>query len=118
LLPHDTLTRLNYKTNLRNLVDHMGNRLCTQAQFEWRMVGAQIKQAIYEYISPNEAHDWQFELIANSGLFKPVCFEMGHCPFQADFDRGCTIRERMDTGRANEVKTEEWLADPTAGWVR
>jgi hypothetical protein len=87
------------------------------------MVGAQIKQAIFNYHPPfrqDEEYDfaWQFELIANSPIFRPVCFAMGRCPFQADFDRGCTIRERMDSGRANEVKTEEWLADPTAGWMR
>jgi flavin-dependent thymidylate synthase len=122
LLPHDTLTRMNYKTNLRNLAEHLGNRLCTQAQFEWRMVGAQIKQAIIEYVPPypdyQEQHTWQFEMIGNSPMFRPVCFSMGKCPFQADFDRGCTIRERMDSGRSIEVRTEEWLADPTAGWVR
>src|SRR3954451_10723035 len=121
LLPHDTLTRLNYKTNLRNLAEHLGNRLCTQAQFEWRLVGAQIREALINY-QPNvpwttEAR-WQFELIGNSGIFRPVCFAMGRCPFQADFDRGCTIRERMDSGRADEVDVEEWLCDPTAAWVR
>jgi flavin-dependent thymidylate synthase len=132
LLPHDTLTRLNYKTNLRNLVDHLGNRLCTQAQFEWRLVGAQIVKAIAEYGhmydiqtvgSENEVEQfedsaWQFRYIASSDLFRPVCFAMGRCPFQADFDRGCTIRERMDSGRQDEVRVEEWLADPTAGWIR
>jgi flavin-dependent thymidylate synthase len=132
LLPHDTLTRLNYKTNLRNLVDHLGNRLCTQAQFEWRLVGAQIVKAIGEYDS-NYKHpgitsrfggdswdgsNWQFQMIADSNLFRPVCYAQGKCPFQADFDRGCTIRERVDAGRFDEIKTEEWLADPTAGWIR
>jgi flavin-dependent thymidylate synthase len=119
LLPHDTLTRLNYKTNLRNLAEHLGNRLCTQAQFEWRLVAAQIKQAIRDYQGPLlSLHEWQFELIANSDIFRPVCFAMGRCPFQADFDRGCTIRERMDNEQAHLVRTDEWLADPTAGWVR
>jgi flavin-dependent thymidylate synthase len=127
LLPHDTLTRLNYKTNLRNLAEHLGNRLCTQAQFEWRLVGAQIRQAIVNYLPPGyyngnsaewQDNGWQFELIGNSEIFRPVCFSMGRCPFQADFDRGCTIRERMDNGRQNEVKVEEWLADPRAGWVK
>jgi flavin-dependent thymidylate synthase len=116
LLPHDTLTRLNYKTNLRNLVDHLGNRLCTQAQFEWRLVGAQIVQAIAQY--EGSANEWQFQTIAESNLFRPVCYAVGHCPFQADFDRGCTIRERVDRGAFSEVDAKEWLADPTAGWVR
>jgi len=124
LLPHDTLTRLHYKTNLRNLAEHLGNRLCTQAQFEWRLVGAQLKQAIADYPQRNElaygdrtkGNGWQFEFIAESDLFRPVCFAMGKCPFQADFDRGCTIRERMDTGRQDEVRLEEWLMDPMAAW--
>jgi len=126
LLPHDTLTRLNYKTNLRNLVDHLGNRLCTQAQFEWRMVGAQIVKAIREYqgsvpgdaLSGTDSTAWQFEYIADSNLFRPVCFAQGRCPFQADFDRGCTIRERADKGQFDQIDESEWLADPTAGWVR
>jgi flavin-dependent thymidylate synthase len=129
LLPHDTLTRLNYKTNLRNLVDHLGNRLCTQAQFEWRLVGAQIVQAIRDYTPPSPpprtyaeqkrgGNAWQFQFISEQPLFRPVCYAMGKCPFQADFDRGCTIRERMDSGRPDEVEPQEWLADPTAGWVR
>jgi flavin-dependent thymidylate synthase len=128
LLPHDTLTRLNYKTNLRNLIDHLGNRLCTQAQFEWRLVGAQLVQAIRAYRNENTGdpetlysqskHDWQFTFLADSKLFRPVCYAMGKCPFQADFDRGCTIRERADRGAFDEIEAKEWLADPTAGWVR
>jgi flavin-dependent thymidylate synthase len=128
LLPHDTLTRLHYKTNLRNLADHLGNRLCTQAQFEWRLVAAQLRQALREYKGPALAptpgasiyvgNAWQFERLAESPIFQPVCFTMGKCPFKADFDRGCTIRERVDAGRFDEIKPEEWLADPTAGWVR
>jgi flavin-dependent thymidylate synthase len=126
LLPHDTLTRLNYKTNLRNLLDHLGNRLCTQAQFEWRLVGAQIVQAMWHYegsmtyngVDGSERARWQWRFIAESGLFKPVCYAMGHCPFGADFDRGCTIRERVDAGRWDEINDKEWLADPTAGWIR
>lgn len=120
LLPHDTLTRLNYKTNLRNLVDHLGNRLCTQAQFEWRMVGAGIVNAIAGYEPLNRDRDtvWQFRHIASSNLFRPVCYAMGKCPFQADFDRGCTIRERADAGQFDQIEVKEWMADPTAGWVR
>jgi flavin-dependent thymidylate synthase len=157
LLPHDTLTRLHYKTNLRNLVDHLGNRLCTQAQFEWRLVAADLRRAIRSHIAfvpdpfsvrtEREQFDtpiniltgevgtpgpvrklvddcigrstgWQFRLIADDDLFQPVCFAVGHCPFKAGFDRGCTIRDRVDAGKFDEIKPEEWLADPTAGWVR
>jgi thymidylate synthase (FAD) len=133
VLPHDTLTRLNYKTNLRNLLDHAGNRLCTQAQFEWRVVFIGIVKAISEQdalvmgyntdaasyqSSAPDGNGWQWELIASSGVFKPVCFQLGHCPFNASFDRGCTIRPRVEQGKFDEIKPEEWLSDPTAGWVR
>ena len=70
LLPHDTLTRLNYKTNLRNLLDHLGNRLCTQAQFEWRLVGAGIRKAIMEY-NQHTDQAWQWRHIAMSGVSSP-----------------------------------------------
>lgn len=129
LLPHDTLTRLNYKTNLRNLIDHAGNRLCTQAQFEWRLVFAGIVQAMRNGLEDpvgsgcvecggTGANDWQWEIIANSNVFRPVCFAKGHCPFKADFDRGCTIRERVDAGQFGAIDDKEWMMDPTAGWVR
>lgn len=128
LLPHDTLTRLHYKTNLRNLADHLGNRLCTQAQFEWRLVAADLRRAIYEYKPPalkGQAHTlegygspWQFQLLAESEIFQPVCFSMGKCPFKADYDRGCTIRGRVDEGKFEEIHPREWLANPKAGWVR
>jgi flavin-dependent thymidylate synthase len=119
LLPHDTLTRLNYKTNLRNLLEHAGNRLCTQAQFEWRMVFLGIVHAINSYEGyGTKWNEWQWELISESGVFKPVCFQVGHCPFNASFDRGCTIKPRVEAGKFDEIKPEEYMADPTAGWVR
>lgn len=130
LLPHSITTRLNYKTNLRNLLDHAGNRLCTQAQFEWRAVFIGIVKAIAEYdptlhlgsdhwpVEPKDSSvwsDWQFRHIAESQVFKPVCFSLGHCPFTADFDRQCTIRERVQEGRFEDINPAEWMADPTAG---
>lgn len=150
LLPHQTTTRLNYCTNLRGLAEHAGNRLCTQAQFEWRLVFLGIMQAIKEYVpgrmfydsSHYRGHGWQFELIASSPLFRPVCYKQGKCGFMAKFDRGCTIRERVDANAAagrpssqwaepllhegmthesvDSVKVQaihpaEWLMDPTAG---
>jgi hypothetical protein len=51
-------------------------------------------------------------------MFRPICFAMGKCPFQADFDRGCTIRERADNDRFDEIRTEEWAMDPKAGWEK
>lgn len=142
LLPHQTTTRLHYATNLRNLVEHAGNRLCTQAQFEWREVflGASgLVNAIRGY-DPSTKGDvwgttdrWQFEMITDD-LFVPACYQAGKCPFQADFDRGCTIRDRVDANAAigrpssewalplpsrgiDPIRREEWLDDPKAAWV-
>lgn len=131
LLPHDTLTRLNYKTNLRNLFDHAGNRLCTQAQFKWRIVFSQIVKAIRSHhddyflkmhpgagVGWRADGKWQFETIADSDMFRPVCYQMGHCPFTASFDRGCTIRDRVQQGKFDEISDQEWALDPEAAWVR
>ncbi len=132
LLPHDTLTRLHYKTNLRNLAEHLGNRLCTQAQFEWRLVAADLKRALGEHgrrclynmtddsghgVGESRSH-WQFRLLADSEIFQPICFTTGKCEFRSAADRGCTIRERVDNGEFAKIAPVEWLADPTAGWVR
>lgn len=130
LLPHNTLTRLHYSTDLRALLDHAGNRLCTQAQFEWRLVFAKIAQAIREYnpyvqlqqwaakaYDPDDAigaflmhcettDTWQYEAIAD--LFRPVCYLTGKCEFKANFDRKCSIRDRVDAFAENGVPSSEW----------
>lgn len=110
MLPHNTTTRLNYATDLRNLSDHAGNRLCTQAQFIWRDVFNKIVQAIREY-SPQGA------ALAELPLFKPVCYQLGRCPFKADFDRGCTIRGRVDNMDFDSIDDSEWMMDAKAAWL-
>lgn len=134
LLPHNTLTRLHYATDLRALFDHAGNRLCTQAQFEWRLVFAKIVEAIRS--SSRTILLWgESVYMANelTSIFKPVCFQTGKCEFKADFDRACKIRERVDAyasagvgsglweeGTANipPIKPGEWLLDHTAARER
>lgn len=122
LLPHAVTTRINYVTNLRALLDHAGNRLCTQAQFEWRAVFIELVKAIDEYtpVGWDEVGvaSWQFNHIARSQVFKPVCFALGHCPFTAEFDRGCTIRDRVQAGEFDKIDPAEYMADPNAGRVR
>ena len=128
LLPHATTTRLNYSTDLRALLDHAGNRLCTQAQYHWRVVFTKIRQAIREFpmeetkrswtkqtgghpddmpFSRSEIDNaWQFDRLAE--LFLPVCYQMGKCPFKAQFDRGCSIRERVDGFEEKGVPSSQW----------
>jgi hypothetical protein len=123
LLPTNITTRINYVTNLRSLLDHAGNRLCTQAQFEWRLVFAQIAKALREYgasawyyrpgpdlagVPSRESFssDWQFEAIAE--LLKPVCYQVGKCPMKASFDRACSIRSRVDANAEINRPSEMW----------
>lgn len=128
LLPTSVLTQLNYTTSLRHLIEHAGLRLCTQAQFEWRLVWVEILKAIREYGSnqyyarPPEPLDladrsdmpgypmypasWQFEEIAK--IFKPICFNKGSCQFMSSADRYCKIRDRVQAFSANNVPSSEW----------
>jgi flavin-dependent thymidylate synthase len=123
LLPHATTTRLNYVTNLRNLIEHAGNRLCTQAQFEWRAVFISLVKAVRDYEPPRDQstskgwgpQQWQFQHMVQSAIFKPVCFQLGHCPFTAVFDTQCTIRSRVRAGKFDEIDPNEYMSDPTAG---
>jgi len=110
LAPHAVRTRLHYKTNLKNLIDQAGNRLCTQAQFEWRWVWARILEAMRNCCPDN----WQWRLIAESEEFRPVCYAQGSCPWGGDIDRPCKIRDRVEEGRWNEIDIREWLLDPNA----
>lgn len=123
LLPTNITTRVHYKTNLRNLMEHAGVRLCTQAQFEWRMVFAGIMNAISNYstreTAPNDA--WEFETIGRT-LMRPICYRTGKCEFMASTDRACSIRDRVQAHAAKgeaspvwvDIDTREWLADPDA----
>jgi len=112
LLPHNVLTRLHYSTDLRALLDHAGNRLCTQAQFEWRLVFAQIAKVIRDLDHHDSvmADGMQAAYMSAplADLFKPVCYQTGKCEFKANFDRHCNIRERVDAFEANGVPPEKW----------
>lgn len=111
LLPHDTLTRMRHKVNLRSLKQELGKRTCTQAQHDWRLWAAGVRKAIQNY------GDWQFEYIAASNIFRPICFNTGKCMFKAKADRGCTIRSRVDAGQFDKIDDSEWILDPRAAWV-
>lgn len=134
LLPHAVTTRIIYHTNLRALFEHAGNRLCTQAQFEWRKVFLGIMKALKEYdggqysIVKKESggkqyfsHDnWQWQLIAKpkSHTFTPICYRLGKCAFESELDRGCSIRERVNLGQFDRIEPMEWMANPTAGMTK
>lgn len=128
LLPHNIATRDHYSTDLRALQDHMGNRLCTQAQFEWRAVCTRMVEAIRQYnpyahaiVAARNLGDrpselmlkhlyeierWQYEALAD--VFRPVCYLTGKCEFKAAFDRSCSIRERVEANSRIGRPSNEW----------
>jgi thymidylate synthase ThyX len=151
LLPTNLLTRINYNTSLRGLLEHSGVRLCTQAQFEWRLVWTKIKEAIVDYgieqtyrlnesafgpdmcLPPaNYVGDgdrgyttisslWQFEEL--SKIFKPICYQKGSCQFNADVDRACKIKGRVEQFASLGIPSTKWGPDrppqpnPGEHWV-
>lgn len=116
LLPTAVATRINMNITLNTLFSMAGERLCTQAQFHWRSVMTQMVEAIRKYpnrfLMSDSDNDWQFEYLANSKHFKPVCYQLGRCPWKASFDRGCTIRKRVDRLQAEGISSDHWLNPP------
>lgn len=120
LLPHNITTRLHYVTNLRALLDHGGNRLCTQAQFEWKTVWYGFIKAITNHSTCRGHEDaadsaacllcdnWQFKRIAT--IFRPVCYLTGKCEFASVMDRNCSIRARVGANHEIGRPSELWAA--------
>jgi flavin-dependent thymidylate synthase len=108
LLPHGIATRIHYKTNLRNLYDHAGYRLCSQAQFHWKVVWAGMLDAIRNYASPvgYPSSQWQQEMIAD--LFKPICYQTNKCEFMGSADRACSIRDRVEAHHRVGETSDQW----------
>jgi flavin-dependent thymidylate synthase len=124
LLPHAVTTRIHWVVTWRELLHVAGLRTCTQAQFVWRIVFGQVAQALRSYAKPYEAEAtwvstgmslgtvpierddaWQYEFLADQ--LRPVCYQTGRCQFRADFDRTCSIRDRVEAnykaGRPSDV---------------
>jgi flavin-dependent thymidylate synthase len=115
MMPTNILTRVHYITNYRNLMQHAGNRLCTQAQFEWRYVFNEIVNAIKNarvYLpGAGEAGGFSMDVYMREQLaqgFAPVCYQTGKCGFKASFDRACTIRSRVDANAAVGRPSSKW----------
>ena len=135
LLPTNLLTRINFNTSLRGLLEHAGLRLCTQAQFEWRLVWTRMMEAIRDYgvgqqydttlteedikmMTPGYnvgfkyqgmSSQWQFEEL--SKIFKPICYQKGSCQFLSDVDRACTIRDRVQDFAKHNIPSSSWNKD-------
>lgn len=145
LLPHAITTRLYWTVSLRTLIMEAGKRTCTQAQFDWRILFGGIAKALRARATEGEnvwqqdgslafepfLDNWQYTAFAE--LLRPVCYQEGKCGFMAKFDRGCTIRERVnafdkldipstvwhskEAWADGAINPAEWAADPAAARV-
>ena len=133
LLPTNLLTRINYNTSLRGLLEHSGLRLCSQAQFEWKLVWRKIIQAIRDYgetqyyplqkrrmfngesETAEVSSSWQFDELAS--IFKPICYKTGKCEFMSDGDRYCAIRDRVQDFHSRGVPSKDWNTIKTSEWM-
>lgn len=122
ILPHDVTTRYHWVCSLRTLLREAGKRTCTQAQFHWRLFFAEVAKALRAYGAKQEERSLeiidypgqyatvsdrqQFERIAD--LLRPHCYQTGSCGFMAQFDRGCTIRERVEKNAKRGRPSSEW----------
>ena len=116
LLPEAILTRYHWVVNLKGLLQEAGKRTCTQAQFHWRRFFGLVAQALREYAVRDQfmtsEHEgphpwgWQYALIADQ--LRPHCYQAGSCGFMAKFDRGCSIRERVEQNAHYGRRSEEW----------
>lgn len=118
VLPHDITTRLYWTVSLRTLLQEAGKRTCTQAQFPWRAIFGGVASALRArgaqadrdesnsdgWTYPSDG--WQYKAFAE--LIRPVCYQQGKCGFMAKFDRGCTIRERVDGNEKLGRPSNEW----------
>lgn len=123
LLPHAMPTRIWWVMDLRTLLLEAGKRTCTQAQFPWREIFAGIAKALREYGDQFDngedggSDGWQLRLIADK--IRPHCYQTGSCGFMAQFDRGCTIRERVEANASIGRPSSEWdkTYDPEGGYL-
>lgn len=133
LAPTNVLTRINWVTDLRTLIDVLGVRLCTQAQFEWRAVATQIAAAIGEAYKDDRrlitlrmlrqltnpslgemgALEAKMERIEReyheiASLFRPICYKTGKCEFMSHADRACSIRDRVEANHSIGRPSSDW----------
>lgn len=137
IMPHAILTQINMAIDLRALMNMAGQRLCTQAQYEHRLVWSGIIHEIRRYgdtktyLTTKEprtgvvfSRGWTSD--GNGGQqkaysvssawqyelladrFKPVCYHTGRCQFRSDFDRYCNIRDRVEANYRVGRESSEW----------
>lgn len=100
LLPLGMTTKVEFKTNLRELIQIFNQRLCTRAYWEFRELMNDIKKALIKYGNnfwngdlPCDRNEWA--LVAKH-LFVPKCVKDGVC------------YEKYSCGRAPKAERKEF----------
>jgi flavin-dependent thymidylate synthase len=104
LLPTGIGTRIHWHTDYRNFIAQSGNRLCSQAQYDWKVLWRHIAKAITEYGPLTER--WQQKALVS--MLKPICFATGKCEFMGPADRWCVIRDRVEVHHKEGDLPEDW----------
>lgn len=135
LAPTDVLTRIHLSIDLHALLNHSGYRLCTQAQFEWRLVFSEIVKTIrngfqrdYRYLNATREIEPRSEIFYGnlqkiiqeyqvlSRVFAPICYQTGKCEFMSEVDRACSIRDRVQANHAIGRTSEHWGQPKLGEW--
>lgn len=82
ILPTNVFTKIGFSTNYRSLVQLCGDRLCYQAQDEWRRVVGAIKDEVRRVWGDDFAD-----------YLVPVCYHTKSCKFESVFDRPCPVQK-------------------------
>ncbi len=72
LLPFGMNSKMVWRTNLRNLIDMSHQRLCSRANWEFRILFLDVMSALKNY-----SEEWS-DIVINT--FKPKCQYLGYCP--------------------------------------
>jgi hypothetical protein len=95
LLPHDTLTRLHHKVNLRNLDGRTRQAALYPGAVRVAHVHADLRRR-----DPRVRHSWQFKYRGVDAVCPDLSTPAPACRRR---DRGCTIRERVG-GRVRKIQ--------------
>lgn len=85
ILPTNVHTKIGFCTNYRSLVQLCGDRLCLQAQDEWRDVVGKMRKEVRRV--------WGDDF---SDYLQPVCMHEKRCKFKSVFDRPCPMQDRWE----------------------
>lgn len=116
LAVHNTTTRYNYITNLRNFYGEMAKRLSDQAQFEWRLVAMNLALAMRRFGEQTIYQVWltedEWKALGKAGEFAEPVYVHGGA-FKTREDGKYLIRRSSAwqyVALSNEMKPTDFIA--------